>query len=282
MTTSKRNNRIAKIKALAEKGIDGEQANAIAMLKRLMEKDVITVDSYKRMSDGIKKETNHFKRNNTIHDIPLLYMEFVFNDKDNPTDQECAIWRQVGAMAHDIIREITGKMTVQNWTDKITCNCTSFDVPDITKIVSNAIYNLLWELKIPVIHHGGDKGGFGCNNDCMEDGTENSIYQYQVCSEYEAPNREAEIFAAMALPRYNKFVAITMDAAVWGKITGYDKENGTITVTPLNTSYPAVTMQLADITHLYRLEAHSWWYNVVDPEGLQAAKERKARNETVS
>ena len=207
MTTSKRNNRIAKIKALAERGIDGEQANAIAILKRLMKKDIITVDSYNRMADGIKKATNHFKRNNTIHDIPLAYMEFVFKDKDNATDQEAAIWRRVASMAHDIIREITGKITVQNWTDKITCSCTSFDVSDITKVVAAAIYNLLCDLKIPVIHNGGDKAGFGCDTECMEDGTENSIYQYQVCTQFEAPNREAEIFAAMAIPRFNKFVA---------------------------------------------------------------------------
>lgn len=262
--------RIEKIKALAIRGVDGEKTSAIAILKKLLGED-ITVDTWEPAPTG-KKEINTytFARKNTPHDIRIPYREFV---------KSARIWRKCGDKARAIIQEITGDITVQNWEDKITCCCSWIDVADIQKVVNAGVYGLLCGLGIPVIHNGGDKAGFGVHNDCMEDGTAFSIFQYQVCTQYEAPNRAAEIYAAMRMPQYNKFVAVTEDNRVWGKITNYDTVAGIVTLTPLNPAYEPVVLHVDDILHLYRVESHPRWYAVKDDEKetLAAAKVRAAK-----
>lgn len=270
--------RINKVKALAERGIGGEQLNAIAMLEKITAKQVQSgVSSYDSFT--VDESGNRvYKATYTVYKSPketyiaIPYVQFI-----KGLHNESEVMQAVSGICQDLLRNVTGGPVFQNWTDKIGCVCASCDIADIKRLLETAVYNFLWSIKVPVIHFDGDKAGFACDTDCMEDGTANGIFQYQSCCHYEAPNREAEIFAAINLPAYNRFAALTATAIVWGRISCHDTEAGTITITPLNTKYEAVTLALSDIVHLYRVEHYrNIWQCTSDEEGLQAAMKRYA------
>jgi hypothetical protein len=224
------------------------------------------------------KRTHTFVKEKKSHNIRIPYLEFIVkNTLDNRTNKESEIWSAATNVAQNTIFTLTNSLMIQDSEDKITCVCAVQDLTLIQKAVNDVVYDLLCKLGAPVIHNGGDVAGWGCDTDCMEDGTDNSIFQYQVCEEYEAPNREMEILAAMKFPKYNKFVAITATEVIWGKITEYRKVNSSITLAPLNPKYPATTVALSEVKNLYRVKpCGNRWYFVKSEDLLSAAQERRA------
>jgi hypothetical protein len=236
--------RIDKIRALAERGVDGEKQNAIDMLKKLVAKDTVEVHSRSNFDGKRWKEEFHiYEKRRRIHDIPLPYYEFATSKK---------IKRAISKLAFEVVTEITGTIAIYNWAHKITCECDTWDIDPIWKEISRQVYDMLCKMGVPVIHNGGDKAGFGPSDDSMEDGTIDSIFQYQACREYISPNMRAEIKSAIKLPAYNIFVVWVGEDEYWGRITSFDDSTGGFTLTPSNPKYGTKTFTLDSIDAIFR------------------------------
>jgi hypothetical protein len=185
-------------------------------------------------------------------DIP--YREFVASGlKRGGKD----VWEELLEYAAITIKGYGGTVTgIRDTTMYATFNKNIYSFW-VQVAINMATYSCLASFNVPAIFIGGDVSGLPCYTDEMEDGTKDSIFQFEACWQFTAPDINHMIYSAMVLPNYNKFVITTQDSVTWGKIISLTSD--AITIQPLNHKYNARKFNRSEILTVLRCENMGGW-----------------------
>jgi hypothetical protein len=166
-----------------------------------------------------------------ITDIHLPYMDFVFSYQDKEVSRQ--VWHTICDIARAIIVELTGEMTVQNWTDKITCACYPTERQAIQDMVNDSVNRYLTQAQMTV------------------ETTGRLLYEVKHCWH--------DILSSWQTNSLNNYVVVTDPHCMYGKltITGsiqvIDQDGMILRLLPSDSTQDSILLHEADIITLYRI-----------------------------